>query len=326
MLFLVLTLAGMRDVITRVVPKQIKLGLGASIGIFIALLGFRNADLVIATVRTHSLGLGDFSRPGSIVALLGLVCAIGMQARRIPGAILWSILLATAIGVPFGVTRLPQSWIALPHGIGPVLMQVDVSGALSLAVLPYLFVFFASEFFSTMGTTLAVGGEAGLLDEQGNMPNINRPFVVDSVMAALSPFIGVPAPTALIESATGVEAGGRTGMTAVSAAAIFLLMMLFTPVALMIPKEATAPALILVGLSMFSSIRHVDLANITDSLPVLLMVLITLISNSFGTGIAGGLLFYIAIKVVSGTAREIPLGLYLIAIPLAYYFVTLAKH
>lgn len=326
-LFLVLTLAGMRDVITRVVPRPIKLGLGASIGIFIALLGFRNAGLVMASVRTNSLGLADFTQPGAIVALIGLLCAIGMQLRKIPGAILWSILLATAIGVPFGVTKLPAAWLAWPHGIGPVLMQVHLVDALSAAFLPFLFIFFASEFFSTMGTTLAVGGEAGLLDAQGNMPNINRPFVVDSVAATLSPLIGVPAPTALIESAAGVETGGRTGLTAVFAAGLFLLMLLFTPIALMIPKQATAPALILIGLTMFSSLRHVDLANPGDSLSVLLMVLMTLISNSFGTGIAAGLLFYVAIKVVAGQARQVPLGLYLIAIPLVYYFVTLAaKH
>ncbi len=137
-----------------------------------------------------------------------------------------------------------------------------------------------------MGTTLAVGGEAGLLDEEGNMPQINRPFMVDSIAAALGPWVGIPAATALIESSAAAEAGGKTGLTALSAAVMFLLMLLFTPVALMIPKEATAPALILIGLNMFSGLRKVDLGNFTDGLPVLMMVMITLIANSFGTGIA----------------------------------------
>lgn len=252
--------------------------------------------------------------------------AIALQARRIPGAILWAILFATLVGIPFGVTHLPTSLMAMPHSLAPVFGHVDLIGALNIAFLPYLFVFFASEFFSTMGTTLAVGGEAGLLDEHGNMPHINRPFMVDSIAAALGPCVGIPAATALIESSAAAEAGGKTGLTALAAAVMFLLMLLFTPVALMIPKEATAPALILIGLNMFSGLRKVDLANFTDGLPVLMMVMITLIANSFGTGIAGGLLFYIIIKVIAGKWREVPVGLYLLAIPLTYYFATLVRH
>ena len=323
-LFFALTRLGLREVVTRSVPQSIKLGLTASIGLFVAVLGFRNAGLVLANAKSNALMLGDFTAPGALIALCGLFLAIALQARRIPGAILWAILVATLVGIPFGVTHLPASLMAMPHSLAPVLGHVDMIGALNIAFLPYLFVFFASEFFSTMGTTLAVGGEAGLLDEHGNMPHINRPFMVDSIAAALGPWVGIPAATALIESSAA--AGGKTGLTALAAAIMFLLMLLFTPIALMIPKEATAPALILIGLNMFSGLRKVDLANFTDGLPVLMMVMITLIANSFGTGIAGGLLFYIIIKVIAGKWREVPVGLYLLAIPLAYYFATLVKH
>ena len=321
-LFFLLTRFGLREVVTRSVPQSIKLGLTASIGLFVAVLGFRNAGLVLANAKTNALMLGDFLSPGALVALCGLFLAIALQARKIPG----SILFATLVGIPMGVTRLPGSFIDMPHSLTPVLGQIDMLGALNIAFLPFLFVFFASEFFSTMGTTLAVGGEAGLLDEEGNMPHINRPFMVDSIAAAVGPWLGIPAATALIESSAAAEAGGKTGLTALSAAVMFLLMLLFTPVALMIPKEATAPALILIGLNMFSGLRKVDLANFTDGLPVLMMVMITLIANSFGTGIAGGLLFYVVIKTIAGKWREIPIGLWILAIPLVYYFATLVKH
>lgn len=325
-LFLLLTLLGLREVVTRSVPHSIKLGLTASIGLFVAVLGFRNAGLVLANAKSNALMLGDFLAPGALLALFGLLVAIALQARRIPGAILWAILSATVLGVPLGVTHIPARFIDLPHSPALVLGQVDLLGALKLAFLPYLFVFFASEFFSTMGTTLAVGGEAGLLDEQGNMPHINRPFMVDSIAASLGPWIGVPAATALIESSAAAEAGGKTGLTALAAAIMFLLMLVLTPVALMIPRQATAPALILIGLNMFSGLRKVDLTHYTDGLSVLMMVIITLIANSFGTGIAGGLLFFIAIKTVAGKWREIPAGLWVLAIPLVYYFTTLVKH
>lgn len=325
-LFFVLTVLGLREVVTRSIPQSIKLGLTASIGIFVALLGFRNAGLVTANAKTHALGLGDFTAPGALIALLGLLIAIGLQARRVPGAILWAILLATLAGVPFGITHLPGDWISWPHSLTPIVSNVDLLGAINITYLPFLFIFFASEFFSTMGTTLAVGGEAGLLDEQGNMQHINRPFMIDSIAAALGPIVGIPAATALIESSAAAEAGGKTGLTALAAAMMFLLTLVLTPVALMIPKEATAPALILIGLNMFSGLRKVDLSNFTEGLPVLMMVMATLISNSFGTGIAAGLLFYVAIKVVAGKAREVPMSLYVLAIPLVYYFATLTHH
>ncbi|WP_213768368.1 NCS2 family permease [Caballeronia sp. dw_19] len=325
-LFLILTLVGARSLVVRLIPAQIKLGLGASIGLFIAVLGFRNAGMVIANAKTNALALGDFSRPGTIVALIGLAAAVVLQGRRVPGAILWAILIAAAAGVPLGVTHLPQAMISLPHDIMPVAFKLDIPGALTVAAIPYLFVFFAAEFFSTLGTTLAVGAKANLLDENANLPNINRPFLVDSIAATLGPVFGIPALTALVESAAGVEAGGRSGLSSLAAAGMFALMLLFVPVALAIPKEATAPALILIGLSMFSTIRHAHFDDFTDAFPVLSMVLLTLMSNSFGTGIAGGLLCFVIVKLLAGRFKEVPWGLVVLAIPLGYYFWTVVKH
>lgn len=325
-LFFILTVCGLREMVTRAVPPSIKLGLTASIGIFVALLGFRNAGLVMVNTRTSAMMLGNFMAYGALVALAGLMIAIALQARRVPGAILWAILLATLLGIPLGVTKLPETFFTTPHSIAPVFGQVDFLGALNLAHLPYLFVFFASEFFSTMGTTLAVGAKAGLVDDKGNMKNIHRPFVVDSVAASLGPVVAVPGATALIESSAIAESGGKTGLAALAAAGMFFLMLLFTPIALMIPKEATAPALILIGLNMFCGLNRINLSEFSDSFPVLMMVMLTLIANSFGTGIAGGLLFYIIVKVISGRWREIPLSLVILALPLVYYFATLVKH
>jgi len=325
-LFLILTLVGARSLVVRLIPAQIKLGLGASIGLFIAVLGFRNAGMVIANAKTNALALGDFSRPGTIVALIGLAAAVVLQGRRIPGAILWAILIAATAGIPLGVTHLPQSMISLPHDIMPVAFKLDIPSALTVTAIPYLFVFFAAEFFSTLGTTLAVGAKANLLDENANLPNINRPFLVDSIAATLGPVFGIPALTALVESAAGVEAGGRSGLSSLAAAGMFALMLLFVPVALAIPKEATAPALILIGLSMFSTIRHAHFDDFTDAFPVLSMVLLTLMSNSFGTGIAGGLLCFVIVKLLAGRFKEVPWGLVVLAIPLGYYFWTVVKH
>ncbi|MEJ8858003.1 NCS2 family permease [Variovorax robiniae] len=323
LLFLALTLAGARSVVTRIIPMQIKMGLGASIGIFIAVLGFRNAGMLVANAKTNAYALGDFTHPGVWVALIGLALIVFLQGRKLPGAILLAIILAALAGIPLGVTKLPGEWVALPHSMAPVAFQLNIADALTLAAAPFMFVFFASEFFSTLGTTLAVGAKAGLLDAHGNMPDVNRPFVVDSIAATVGAALGVPALTALIESAAGVEAGGRTGLAALAAAVMFALMLFFIPIALAIPKEATAPALIVIGLSMFSTIRHVDFEHFSDGLPVMLMVLLTLLSNSFGTGIAGGLLCFVLVKLLSGRPRELHWGMYVLAAPMAYYFWTI---
>ena len=324
-LFFLLTILGARGVVVRLIPVQIKLGLGASIGLFVTMLGLRNAGMVVANAKTNAFALGDFSRPGALVALIGLAVAIVLQARKVPGAILIAILVAAAAGVPLGVTHLPESFVSLPHSIAPIAFKLDIGSALSVAAAPYLFAFFAAEFFSTLGTALAVGAKANLLDEQGNLPNINRPFLVDSLAATLGPVFGIPALTALIESAAGVEAGGRSGLSSLAAAVLFAAMLLFVPVALAIPKEATAPALILIGLSMFATIRHTHFDDFTDALPVMSMVLLTLMSNSFGTGIAGGLLCYVLVKLLAGRRRDVSWGLVVLALPLGYYFWTVVK-
>lgn len=320
-LFFLLTILGARGVVMKLIPVQIKLGLGASIGLFVTMLGLRNAGMVVANAKTNAFALGDFSRPGALVALIGLAVAIVLQARKVPGA----ILVAAAAGVPLGVTHLPASFVSLPHSIAPIAFKLDIGSALSLAAAPYLFAFFAAEFFSTLGTALAVGAKANLLDEQGNLPNINRPFLVDSLAATIGPVFGIPALTALIESAAGVEAGGRSGLSSLAAAVLFAAMLLFVPVALAIPKEATAPALILIGLSMFATIRHTHFDDFTDALPVMSMVLLTLMSNSFGTGIAGGLLCYVLVKLLAGRRRDVSWGLVVLALPLGYYFWTVVK-
>ncbi|HZQ90867.1 MAG TPA: NCS2 family permease [Terriglobales bacterium] len=322
-LFFVLTLLGMREVVVRIVPVPVKMALSPAIGLFIALLGFRNGGLVVANAGINALTLGNLAAPGALVALIGLAAAVALYARKVPGGILIAMLIATLAGIPLGVTKLPPSLFGLPHSVGAVAFQLDFLAALRPSLLPYLFAFFAAEFFSTMGTTLAVGAAAGLVDERGNMPRINGPFVVDSCAASIGPFFGVPSMTALIESAAGAEAGGRTGFTSVVTAALFALSLLFAPVILMVPKEATAAALILVGLAMFTNLRKIDLARFTGAFPAVLTVLVTLVANNFGTGIAAGILSYVFIHVLAGKARELPLGLYLLTLPLLYFFWTM---
>jgi AGZA family xanthine/uracil permease-like MFS transporter len=319
LLFFVLTITGARALVVRWIPAQIKQGLGASIGLFIAVLGCRQAGFVAVNARTNALTLGDFSHPGALVSLAGLVIILALEAQRFRGALLTGAVLATVVGFPLGVSQPPNSLFSLPHSPASILFNVDFSGVFTAQALPYLFAFFAGEFFSTLGTTLAVGAKAGLTDPQGNLPHIERAFLVDSVAATLGPLAGIPALTALVESAAGAEAGGRTGLTAIVAAAGFAAMLFVTPLVLVIPKEATAPALIIIGISMLQTFRGGAGETLIDGLPALLMMLLTLISNSFGIGIAGGVVFHVLVQILAGRIRELSPGLMLLALPLAYY-------
>ena len=325
MLFFGLTITGARSLVVRLVPRQIKQGLGASIGLFIAMLGCRQAGMVAVNAKSFALQLGDFSKGGPKIALIGLLVILLLQARGLPGAVLIGIITAALAGLSFGITQWPETLLSWPHDLSPIALQVDFSGAISLRALPYLFAFFAGEFFSTLGTTLAIGAKADLTDQDGNLPGIERPFLVDSVAASLCPGIGLPALTALVESAAGVEAGGRTGLTAIFAALFFLLTLVLTPLALAIPKEATAPALIVIGVSMLQTLRGGQGNALSDSFPVMAMVLLTLISSSFGIGIASGLVAYVLVKSFESGLKDIPLGLLILVIPMAYYLYTAAS-
>jgi AGZA family xanthine/uracil permease-like MFS transporter len=325
LLFLVLTLTGAREIVVRLVPVPIKLGLGASIGLFIAMLGCRDAGMVMVNAKTNAMALNDLTQPGPVMALIGLGVALAMGARRLPGAILAGIVVATLAGIPLGVTHLAGAPVSLPHDIGVIAGKANPLAALTLAAFPYMFAFFAAEFFSTLGTTLAIGGKAGLTDAAGNLPGIGKPFLVDAVAATVGPLIGIPAATALIESAAGVEAGGRTGLTPIVAALFFLLCLFLLPLAMAVPRQATAPALILIGVSMIATIRKLPGDEPTELFAPIAMMLVTLIANSFGTGIAAGILVYVAVELLAGRIRRVPVGLILLAIPLGYYLYAAFK-
>jgi adenine/guanine/hypoxanthine permease len=325
LLFFVLTVTGARTLVVGWIPRQIKQGLGASIGLFIAVLGCRQAGFVAVNVKTNALLLADFSRPGAVIALTGLLVILVLEARRVSGSMLIGILIAALLGLPLGVSHLPETLVSVPRSPAPILFKVDFVGAFTLRALPYLFAFFAGEFFSTLGTTLAIGAKAGLTDADGNLPRIERAFLVDSIAATVGPLLGIPALTALVESAAGAETGGRTGLTAICTALFFLLTLFLTPLAMVIPKEATAPALIIIGVSMMQTIRGARGDSLADTFPAMVMVLLTLISSSFGIGIAGGLVFYVVVKIFESGFKDLPLGLSLLAIPLAYYLYTAAS-
>ena len=299
-LFVLLSIFKVREKVVQVIPKVLKIGVGASVGAFLIRLSLANASMINVSGSSFALNL-NFSDPSILLSWIGLAITLILYFLRIRikgktyhirGSLLISIVLITIIGICMGLVKMPSSLItqnALGH-IGDVIFKLDIWGALRPALFTFMLMFFMSDFFSTLGTSLGVAGKAGMLDKDGNLPTIGRIFLVDSCATVVGALGGLTTITTYVESASGVEAGGRTGMTALTTAACFFLSMLFAPLFLMVPTAATAPALIIIGISMMQTLKDVDFKNV-EWFPVGLMIIVS-IFGGIANGIALGLVTY----------------------------------
>lgn len=323
-LFILVTLLGVREAIILVIPRGIKISISAGVGMFLAVIGMRNAKLLAANSQKVALSFGDLTQPAVVLAAMTFVILLVLETRKVRGAALISIVAGTVLGIPLGLTHLPQSIFSVPDGIGPVFMQFDLFGVLDVKYLPYLFVFFLPDFFSSFGTAIGIGGKAGFLDENGDLPHIDKVFQVDSIAATIGSFFTIPVLITYLESGAGVEAGGRTGLTGITTACAFLLILAVTPIALMIPAAATAPILIYVGVSMMSGMRNLDYNDICDYFPAFLCIAFTAFTFNIANGISVAFIAYVIMKVAAGRMMELNKGHYLLALLLAYYFYAMA--
>ena len=323
-LFILVTLLGVREAIILVIPRGIKISISAGVGIFLAVIGMRNAKLLAANSQKVALSFGDLTQPAVVLAAMTFVILLVLETRKVRSAALISIVAGTVLGIPLGLTHLPQSIFSVPDGIGPVFMQFDLFGALDVKYLPYLFVFFLPDFFSSFGTAIGIGGKAGFLDENGDLPHIDKVFQVDSIAATIGSFFTIPVLITYLESGAGVEAGGRTGRTGITTACAFQLIRAVTPIALMIPAAATAPILIYVGVSMMSGMRNLDYNDICDFFPAFLCIAFTAFTFNIANGISVAFIAYVIMKVAAGRMMELNKGHYLLALLLAYYFYAMA--
>ena len=325
-----LTLFKVREDMVRVMPKNLKIGIGAAVGIFLARLAIVNGGYV----KKDFSGLGDLSDPSIQLAIIGLVITLVLKFVRfeikgkkyeIRGAMLISILLTTAIGCLMGVVKLPASLISFNlSSIGDVAFKADVVGVFTLANLPLLVFFLFGDFFSTMGTSLGLAGKAGLLDENGNLPGISRVFLTDAIGTSVGGIFGITNIQTYVESAAGIEAGGRTGLTSVATACMFFLSMFFAPLFMIIPNAATAPVLFVIGASMLEVLKSVDFSPI-EWTPLALMLLATAFTGDFVLGVALGVLTHVLISLVqfafTRERSQLPtLGTYLMAAVMSLKF------
>lgn len=320
-LFIAISFLGLREAVVRVIPVSLKHAVSAGIGLFIALLGAKSCGLIIANEAKKSLGFGDLTSPEVIVAVIGFIILLILKSRKVQGDMILAIAAATVIGIPLGVTKMPESLFTMPAGIGGQFMNVDFMGALNFAYIPFLIALFVPDFFSTFGTVLGVGAKAGYLDEEGNLPGIDKCFKVDAVATSFGALFGMPSMTTYLESSAGVEAGGKTGLTVIFTSVLFGLALLLAPAALMIPSAATAPVLIYIGINMLGAMRNIKYDDLTEAFPAFVCIAFTVFGNNIANGICAALPSYLIMKIASGKIKEVrPAMWVLVAVCLLYFY------
>jgi len=310
-LFFAVSVSGAREWLVRGIPMGLKLGIAAGIGFFLGLIGLRGMGVVVDHPATL-VGLGALGSVPALLGCAGFALIAGLSARRVPGAIVIGVLATAAAGLPFGLTKF-QGVLGLPPSLAPTLLQLDIVGALGLGVLSIVFTFFLVDLLDNTGTLIATTQRAGLLRPDGTVPGLGRALQADSGGAMVGAVLGTSTTVSYIESAAGIEAGGRTGLTALTVAACFLLALFAAPLATAIPAFATAPALLFVACLMAQALGGIDWEDASEYVPAVVTTLAMPFTFSIATGIGLGFLAYVAIKVIAGRYREVHGAVWLIA-------------
>ena len=319
--FLILTVSRVREQIVNGIPDCLKHSTAAGIGMFIAFVGLRNANLVVANPATF-VSLGSFSNREAQLACVGLAIMLILITRKITGAILIGVVATTLLGIFRGMAAWPEHILSLPHP-SATWLKLDLRGALHLGLLEIIFVFLFVDFFDNVGTLLGVCEQGGFVKD-GKIPRVGRALVSDAVGTVFGALTGTSTVTSYIESAAGVAAGARTGLSNIFVAGLFLLAAFFAPLAAAIPGYATAPALIVVGALMTKSIGRVAWADFTDAIPAFVTLLATPLTFSIATGLSLGLISYTLVKVAAGKFREVSPVIWILTVLFILRYVYLA--
>lgn len=320
-LFILISLFKLREAIVNAIPRSLKFAISAGIGLFLAIIGLKNAGLIAAHPATF-VTLGDLHQPGPVLAVIGFFIIVALEQRKVPGAIIIGILVVTVVAVLMGLTPF-AGIVAAPPSLAPTFMQMDLAGALNMGLLTVILTFFLVELFDASGTLIGVAHRAGLLDKDGKLPRLKKALLADSTAIAAGAALGTSSTTAYIESAAGTAVGGRTGLTAVTVAVLFLAAIVFAPLAGTVPAYATAPALCYVAVLMLKGLAEIAWDDLTEAAPAVVTAITMPFTFSIAHGIAFGFISYAAIKILAGRVKELPPMVAVIAVVFVLKFAFL---
>lgn len=331
LLFLVISVTGIRKIVINAIPKNMKLAIGAGIGFFIAFIGFANAKIIVASEATF-VTLGNFKDPIVLLAVIGLFITVGLVVKKVPAAVFWGLIATSIIGLLMNFVGLAEGLPTLPSKIVSFELDTSTIGIFSkgfgelfskpsafMVIFSFLFV----DFFDTAGTLVAVGNDIGLVKENGELENVEKALLSDSVGTIVGAGLGTSTVTSFVESGSGVAAGGRTGLTAVTTGVLFILSIFFSPILSVVTSAVTAPALIVVGIFMSQQLKGVEWDDISVAAPAFLTIVTMILTYSISDGIAVGFLFYTVSMIFAGKSKEIVPVIYVLDLIFLIYFITM---
>ena len=305
-LFWIMSVTPIRQWMLESIPMNLRIAMGSGVGLFIGFIGLKNGGIIVSNEATL-VSIGDLLKVETLLAMLGFLLIAILAVRRIPGAILIGVMMVTLISIFVGIIQF-QGLISYPPAFMPVFMKLDILGALDLAMISVIMSFLFVNLFDTAGTLLGVANQAKLVDEDGNIHNLDKALKADSSSSAFGAFLGCAPVTSYVESSAGVEAGGRTGLTAVTVGFLFLIAVFFSPLASIIPAHATAGALIYVAILMMSGMEKLNWSDSSELLPALIIIVMIPLTFSIANGIALGFISYVVLKIASGQFKKISSG------------------
>jgi adenine/guanine/hypoxanthine permease len=325
-LFALLTLFKVRKWLAESIPMSLKASFAVGIGLFLTFIGLNETGLVVLGVPGAPVRLGNIAQPSVLLAVAGFMLVIVLLARKVPGALVIGIIATTIGSILSGITPLPTSVVSLPPSIGPIMFKLDIAGALTPQFFPVVMVIFIMAFLDTIGTLIGLSMRAALLDEYGNLPEIEKPMLADALATIAAPLLGTSTTGAYIESAAGIEEGGRTGFTALVVAALFALSLFFAPLFTIVPPHAYGIALIVIGSFMINPITQIDFNDLTELIPAFLTIVLMIFTYNIGVGMTSGMITYVLLKVCTGRGNELKAGMWVMAVLSVSLFVFLPKH
>ncbi|MGL4426011.1 MAG: NCS2 family permease [Cetobacterium sp.] len=302
-IFLCLTFSGLREKIIDAIPSELRLAVGAGIGLFIAFIGMQGMGLIVSNPATI-VGLGKFNI-SVVLGLVGFAIMGFLEMREIKGGILIGIVSTTVLGIIFGVVDLPSQIISTPPSLAPIALKLDILGAIQPMFLGSIFSFMFVDLFDSLGTIMACAHEAEMIDEKGKIKNVSKILEADAMATVIGSLLGTSTTTTFVESASGIAVGGRTGLTALTTAILFAISLFFSPIIGIVPAFATAPALILVGVYMFKNLLNIDFHNIEVAIPCFLIIIMMPLTYSISIGISFGFISYILVCIFNGKANHV---------------------
>lgn len=313
-LFLLMTFLNIRDKIMECIPPNLRHAISAGIGMFIAFIGLKNANIIVANESTF-VHLGSFT-PVCLLGLFSILVSGALMIRKVKGALFYGILLSTLVGIPFGVTEIPENWmpVSAPHSLAPIFCQFDFTGFFTLKTVMVIFSLLLVNVFDTLGTLVGLAEKVGVTRADGSIPRMKEAFMSDAIGTTAGAVLGCSTITTYVESAAGIAEGGRSGMTAFFVGVLFLLAVFFAPIFLLIPSAATSGALVMVGVLMVDAFRKIQLDDISEAFPAFVTVLMMVLCYSIADGICLGILSYVLIKMLTGKFKDLNATLYVLSV------------